>query len=55
MAKRGCTFKLVKDKGGPIGVVRGDRRTVTPMHGGRKQLSKGVMAGVKKQLGLDDA
>jgi predicted RNA binding protein YcfA (HicA-like mRNA interferase family) len=55
MAKRGCTFKLVKDKGGHIGVVRGGWRTVTLLHGGRKQLTKGVMAGVMKQRGLDDA
>jgi mRNA interferase HicA len=40
------------DAVGPLRVFLGDRASVLPMHGGNKQLGKGLMESIKKQLGL---
>lgn len=50
LARQGCTFE--KAKGGHLTVRRGDRASILPMHGGRKQLGRGLMEAIKKQLGL---
>ena len=49
LAERGCIFE--PGKGGHLKVRRGDRRSVLPMHG-QKDLGKGLIAAIKKQLGL---
>ena len=51
LAKKGCTFE--PGKGGHLLVRRGTRRTVLPMHGGSKELSKGLWHAILKDLGLD--
>lgn len=51
LAKQGCTFEA--GKGGHLVVRRGDRVSVLPQHGGSKQLKKGLMLGIKKQLGIE--
>ena len=51
LAKRGCTFE--PGKGGHLIVRRGDRKTVLPMHGGRKDLGKGLWLAILRDLGLD--
>ena len=50
LAKQGCTFG--KKSGGHIIIFRGRRESQMPVHGGRKQLGKGLMAKIKKDLGL---
>ncbi len=51
LAKQGCTF----DHGGGSGHVTvrlNGRRAELPMHGSRKELSKGLVHSIKKDLGL---
>jgi len=50
LAKQGCTFE--PGKGGHLIVRLGDRSSVIPMHGSRKELGKGLVAKIKKDLGL---
>ena len=50
LAKQGCTFE--PGRGGHIVVLLGRKRSELPMHGGRKQLGKGLIARIKKDLGL---
>ena len=50
LAKQGCTFE--SGKGGHLIVRLGDKKSVLPMHGGQKQLTTGLVNGIKKQLGL---
>ncbi len=48
LAKHGCTFE--SGKGGHLIVKRDGRRSVLPMHGGRKDLGTGLVKAIKKQL-----
>lgn len=50
LARQGCTFEA--GKGGHLLVRRGDRRSVLPMHGSGKELGTGLVAKIKKDLGL---
>ena len=50
LAKHGCTFE--PGRGGHLVVWLGDKRSELPTHGGRKQLGKGLIARIKKDLGL---
>ena len=50
LAAQGCTFQ--PGKGGHLIVKLGDLQTVLPMHGSRKELKKGTVEAIKKQLGL---
>jgi mRNA interferase HicA len=50
LAKHGCTFE--PGKGGHLIVRLGDRVSVLPQHGGKKQLGTGLMFGIEKQLGI---
>ena len=50
LARQGCTFE--SGKGGHLIVRRGDRVSVLPQHGGRKQLGKGLWLKILKDLGL---
>jgi mRNA interferase HicA len=52
LAKQGCTFETRKGGGGHLVVRLGDKMTDLPMHGGNKELKKGLIEGVKKRLGL---
>lgn len=52
LLKQGCTIEEPRGKGAHVLVRLGDRFTVLPTHGGRKQLGTGLMAKVKKDLGL---
>jgi mRNA interferase HicA len=52
LARQGCTFEL--GKGGHLIVRRGDRKTVLPMHGGAKELGKGLWLRILKDLGLKE-
>ena len=50
---RGCTFHLHRGGSGHVTVRLGDRKTQLPMHGGRKELGKGLVERIKKDLGLN--
>jgi mRNA interferase HicA len=50
LAKLGCTFE--PGKGGHLKVSLGDKRSVLPVHGNNKELKKGTVEAIKKQLGL---
>ena len=51
LAKHGCTFE--PGKGSHLLVRRGSRKSVLPMHGGNKELGKGLWLTILKDLGLD--
>jgi mRNA interferase HicA len=50
LEKQGCTFE--PGKGGHMHVRLGERRSVLPMHGSRKELGKGLTQRIKRDLGL---
>lgn len=52
LAGQGCTFESKKSGSGHLIVRLGDRKSELPMHGGRKQLGSGLIAKIKKGLGL---
>jgi len=53
LAKQGCSFATHKGGSGHLTVIRGDRRSQLPMHGSGKDLGPGLVAKIKKDLGLD--
>lgn len=53
LRKRGCTFETHKGGSGHLTVRRGSRTSQLPIHGARKELGKGLVAKIKKDLGLD--
>ena len=48
---QGAAFEPAK--GGHLWVMLRGRRTILPMHGSRKEMKKGTIAAIKKQLGLE--
>lgn len=50
LERQGATFE--PGKGGHLKVTLNGRRSVLPMHGGRKELPTGTVKAIKKQLGL---
>jgi mRNA interferase HicA len=54
LASQGCTFETKKGGSGHIVVKRGDKRTELPMHGNRKELGKGLVHRILKDLGLKE-
>jgi mRNA interferase HicA len=53
LAKQGCTFESHKGGSGHLTIIRGERRSQLPMHGGGKELGTGLINKIKKDLGLD--
>ncbi|MYE00601.1 MAG: type II toxin-antitoxin system HicA family toxin [Alphaproteobacteria bacterium] len=53
LRKRGCTFETHKGGSGHLTVRRGSRTSQLPVHGARKELGKGLVAKIKKDLGLE--
>jgi mRNA interferase HicA len=51
-AAQGCTFETHKGGSGHVTVRRGDRKSQLPMHGSRKDLGKGLVNKILKDLGL---
>jgi mRNA interferase HicA len=47
---QGCTF--APGKGGHLKIMRQGRFSVLPMHGSKKDLGKGLVSQIKKDLGL---
>ena len=52
LARNGCTFEPAK--GGHLVVVRDGRRSVLPMHGGKKELPKWLWLAILKQLDIKE-
>jgi mRNA interferase HicA len=52
LASKGCTFETHKGGSGHLTVRRGDRKSQLPMHGSRKELGKGLVNKILKDLGL---
>ena len=50
LAKQGCSFE--PGKGGHLIVRLKDRVSVLPVHGSSKEMRKGTVEAIKKQLGL---
>lgn len=52
LAARGCVFETHRGGSGHLTVRLGDRTSQLPMHGGGKELGGGLVAKIKKDLGL---
>ena len=52
LAQRDCTFESKRSGSRHVIVRRGDRKSELPMHGGNKQLGKGLIEKIKRDLGL---
>ena len=53
LRRQGCTFHAHKGGSGHLTVRLGDRTSQLPMHGGGKELGRGLVVKIKKDLGLD--
>ena len=53
LKKQGCTFETHKGGSGHPTVKLGDKKTQLPMHGGSKELGKGLVRKILKDLGLE--
>ncbi|MEI6206636.1 MAG: type II toxin-antitoxin system HicA family toxin [Desulfuromonadales bacterium] len=52
LEKQGATFETKQSGSGHLIVKIGDHKSELPMHGHGKELKKGTVEGIKKQLGL---
>ena len=52
LRQQGCTFETKPGGSGHLIVRLSDRKSEIPMHGSGKELKRGLVEGVKKQLGL---
>lgn len=52
LKRHGCTFEESRGKGGHITVRLEGKKTVMPVHGSRKELGKGLVAKIMKDLGI---
>lgn len=52
LKKQGCTFENHKGGSGHVTVKRGNRTSQLPMHGQGKELGKGLVNKILKDLGL---
>tara|TARA_R110000787_G_scaffold86057_7_gene183259 strand:+ start:173 stop:361 length:189 start_codon:yes stop_codon:yes gene_type:complete len=52
LAKQGCTFETHKGGSGHVTVKRGDMKSQIPMHGSHKELGKGLVNKILKDLDL---
>lgn len=52
LAEQGCTFENHKGGSGHLTVRRGDLTSQLPMHGGSRELGKGLVEKIRKDLGL---
>jgi mRNA interferase HicA len=52
LTAQGCSFETHKGGSGHVTVRRGDRKSQLPMHSSRKELGKGLVNKILKDLGL---
>ena len=53
LKKRGCRFETHKGGSGHLTIIRDKLRSQLPMHGKGKELGKGLIRKILKDLGLD--
>ena len=53
LRRRGCRFETHKGGSGHVTVIRGDRTSQVPMHGGKKELGTGLVHKIKRDLGIE--
>ena len=51
LERQGATFEPAK--GGHMWVFLSGHRAILPMHGSRREMKRGTIAAIKKQLGLE--
>ena len=51
LERQGATFEPAK--GGHLWVFLRGRRAILPMHGNRREMKRGTVAAIKKQLSLE--
>jgi mRNA interferase HicA len=51
LERQGATFEPAE--GGHMWVFLRGRRAILPMHGSRREMKRGTIAAIKKQLGLE--
>jgi len=54
LKKHGCSFESHRGGSGHLTVILGQRRSQLPIHGGRKELPRGLVAKILKDLGLEE-
>ncbi len=52
-SRRGLRLPFAPGGSGHVTVRLGNRKAQLPMHGGRKELGSGLVAKIKKDLGLE--
>ena len=52
LASMGCTFETHRGGSGHLTVRRGNKKSQLPMHGGGKELGKGLINKILKDLDL---
>ncbi len=53
LKRQGCSFETHKKGSGHLTVRRGNQVSQLPMHGSRKELGRGLIAKIKKDLKLE--
>ena len=53
LRRQGCRFETHKGGSGHVTVIRGERKSQVPMHGGKKELGIGLVNKIKRDLGLE--
>ncbi len=54
LKKHGCRFESHRGGSGHLTVLCGKRRSQLPVHGSRRELPKGLVAKILKDLGIED-
>jgi len=52
LASKGCRFETHRGGSGHLTVIRGDKRAQLPMRGAGKELGKGLVNKILKDLGI---
>ncbi|MEX0851913.1 MAG: type II toxin-antitoxin system HicA family toxin [Bauldia sp.] len=52
LAGRGCRFEMHRGGSGHVTIRLGGKTSQLPMHGSRKELGRGLVAKILKDLGL---
>ena len=53
LRRLGCRVETHKGGSGHVTVIRGERKSQVPVHGGKKQLGTGLVNKIKRDLGVD--
>jgi len=53
LRRHGCSVETHKGGSGHVTVIRGERKSQVPMHGGKKELGTGLVHKIKRDLGIE--